>query len=450
MEGVSGVSRLPPGLGGGLRGLTTPPGRGGDLRGLKTPPGRGGVSRRPSRPWRGLKTPHAVEGDKCYSKGQLLATSRVTCGAAQGKLIRPKMAHSRDHQSPTATPSTRAQDIAGGFQVEVKRDSCRTATVYWKQTPRRDSLVDITVKKVSPTIAWFSTLQSTAEAPARRPATELQYCLPGELVRGTKYKVAVCGVTTGLKGEITFRAEFTPDELRTLHTMAVDYVTPGGSNDFDHCRVFYRNKPPDYFIRCQINDNNIMKVYMKDNNGDPASIINGQINGLFFATSVDPRTGGPPNVSHFGSRRISIPATAMLTKDSNLYFADFYCNHKAHYVTVVLTTPGSETDRFCEKKLIKLDIKHNDFLWRSSHVFVTGKVWVEVLYTEDVDLSRPDATFSIVYSKGTSTPGGLPKNPSDIALACVVCAAVACLPPFTANVWTDAGAITHTGTFVIW
>ena len=211
-------------------------------------------------------------------------------------------------------------------------------------------------------------------------------------------------------------AEFTPDELRTLHTMAVDYVTPGGSNDFDHCRVFYRNKPPDYFIRCQINDSNIMKVYMKDNNGDPASIINGQINGLFFATSVDPCTGGPPNVSHFGSRRISIPATAMLTKDSNLYFADFYCNHKAHYVTVVLTTPGSETDRFCEKKLIKLDIKQNDFLWRSSHVFVTGKVWVEVLFTEDVDLSRPDATFSIVYSKGTSTPGGLPKNPK-----CLVC-----------------------------
>ena len=96
----------------------------------------------------------------------------------------------------------------------MKRDACRTATVYWKQTPRRDSLVDITVNNVSPTRTGFSMLQSTAEAPTRRPATELQYCLPGELVRGTKYKVAVCGVTTGLKGEVTFRAGKTSCAVR--------------------------------------------------------------------------------------------------------------------------------------------------------------------------------------------------------------------------------------------
>jgi len=210
---------------------------------------------------------------------------------------------------------------------------------------------------------------------------------------------------------------FTPEELQTLHTMAVRHVTRTGSSNFKHCRTFYRNKPPEYFLGCQLNDNNIMKVYMKDNNGDPKSLINGQIKGLFFATSVDPITGGPPNVSHFGSRRICIPAAAMLTEDSNLYFADFYCNHKAHYVTVVLTKPYSETDMFCRSKLIKLDLTNNDFLKRMfGMVFVTNNVWVEVLYTEDVDLSRPDCTFSTVYSRGTSTPGGLPKNPR-----CTVC-----------------------------
>ncbi|KAI0227766.1 Phytanoyl-CoA hydroxylase-interacting protein-like, partial [Lamellibrachia satsuma] len=209
--------------------------------------------------------------------------------------------------------------------------------------------------------------------------------------------------------------EFTPEELDTLHGMAVNHVKPGGCNEFNHCRVFYRNKPPDYFSRCKINDNNIMKVYMKDNNGDPKYIINGRIKGLFFATSVDSLTGGPPNISHFGSRRVSIPATAMLTEYSNLYFADFYCNRRAHYVTVVLTKPGSETDQFCRRKLIKLDTTDNDFLWRNDKVYVTDNVWVEVLYTEDIDLSRPDCSFSTVFSTGTSTPGGLP-NPN-----CSVC-----------------------------
>ncbi|KAK2184230.1 hypothetical protein NP493_276g03034 [Ridgeia piscesae] len=172
------------------------------------------------------------------------------------------------------------------------------------------------------------------------------------------------------------RAVFTPEELRTLHTMAVNHVMRTGSSDFKHCRTFYRNKLPEYFRQCKLDDNNIMKVYLKDNNGDPKSIINGQIKGLFFATSVDPIT-----------------------------------------------------DMFCRGKLIKLNLTNNDFLKRmSGMVFVTDNVWVEVLYTEDVDLSRPDCTFSTVYSRGTSTPGGLPKNPS-----CTVCN----LPTATARTTSD-------------
>ena len=134
-----------------------------------------------------------------------------------------------------------------------------------------------------------------------------------------------------------------------------------------------------------------MAPYIKDNNGDPASIISGQINGLFFATGVDPQTGEPPNWSFFGTKRVSIEATAMLDASANLYFADFYCINKAHYVTLVLTRPGTDTDQFCEKNIIILDTRHNDFLWRSAtdEVFVTKAVWVEVLYTEDVDLSSP-------------------------------------------------------------
>ena len=98
----------------------------------------------------------------------------------------------------------------------------------------------------------------------------------------------------------------------------------------------YRAKPDSYFQDIASNHHNIMKVYRKDANGDSASIINdGALDGLFFSTSVPPNT-----MSHFGRRRVLIPASEMIKHDSRLYFADFYCNNRAHYVTVVLTRPG--------------------------------------------------------------------------------------------------------------
>ena len=208
-------------------------------------------------------------------------------------------------------------------------------------------------------------------------------------------------------------AVFTALELQTLLDMAQSRVRQRGRNKFSRCDVFYRNKPFAYFEQCKRN-NNVMTPYLKDQNGDPASIINGQIKGLFFATGVDPKTGQPPTFSYFGPKRVSLPATEMLTENSKLYFADFYCNHKAHYVTVVLTRPGSKTDRFCEKDLIKLDTGRNDFLWRNNQVYCSKKVWVEVLYTENVQLFSPLCSFSVVESRGTSRPEGLVKNPSCI------------------------------------
>jgi hypothetical protein len=44
----------------------------------------------------------------------------------------------------------------------------------------------------------------------------------------------------------------------------------------------------------------IMEPYMKDNNGDQASPINGAIKGLFFAARVDRISGLPPQQSPFG------------------------------------------------------------------------------------------------------------------------------------------------------
>ena len=205
-------------------------------------------------------------------------------------------------------------------------------------------------------------------------------------------------------------------QLESLHQLAVDFVERDGDNIFGKytCDVFYRNKPPEYFTKCRKKGNK-MKVYWKDDNGDPRSPINGRIKGLFFATGVDQDTGRPPGMSPFGSKRVSIPAKTMMTH-SNLYFADFYCKkaNGPHYVTLVLTKQGSETDGFCEENLKSLVIRNNDFLWRSStkKVHVTSKVSVEVFYTEDIDLSTlkyPIKSVKVI-GRGSSTPGGIEKN----------------------------------------
>ena len=47
------------------------------------------------------------------------------------------------------------------------------------------------------------------------------------------------------------------------------------------CRVLYRNKSPQYFS--EVMTSGVMKAYIKDNSGDQASAINGQINGLSFS-----------------------------------------------------------------------------------------------------------------------------------------------------------------------
>ena len=215
--------------------------------------------------------------------------------------------------------------------------------------------------------------------------------------------------------------EFTRDEMTTLLHMAEKFADGVVQRSLysavvRRCEVFYRNKPLEYYADCYSKHKGTMTVYLKDNNGDQASVINGQISGLFFAANVNIRTGKPFSTSPFGSVRLSIPAVTMFPADANLYFVDFYCNHSQHYVTLVLTTPGSDVDHFCQRKnLIQLDNENNKFLNRRTsdsgevYVEVTTKVIVEVFYTENVVLPNP-LSLTCVPSSGQSTPGGLPKK----------------------------------------
>jgi hypothetical protein len=64
-----------------------------------------------------------------------------------------------------------------------------------------------------------------------------------------------------------------------------------------------------------------------------------------------------PTVSPFGERRIKLKAEILFNESKNVYFSDFYCMYaaSAHYVSLVVTTPGSDADAFCRQYIVPLD-----------------------------------------------------------------------------------------------
>jgi Phytanoyl-CoA hydroxylase-interacting protein C-terminus len=120
----------------------------------------------------------------------------------------------------------------------------------------------------------------------------------------------------------------------------------------------------------------------------------------------------------------------MLDLAPNCYFVDFYCmNGSTHYVTLVMTSPGSAADEFClSHGLPQLDIndgQSNPFICRfndGTYVNVAPRLQIELFFTETVDvrslLRRAGACMTSVRTvgRGSSTPGGIPKNS-----ACPIC-----------------------------
>lgn len=105
-------------------------------------------------------------------------------------------------------------------------------------------------------------------------------------------------------------------------------------------------------------------------------------------------TGEPCRVSAFGSTRFIVPVDALLADAPRLYFADFYCMRgRFHYVTLVMTGPGSSTDDFCRRRLLPLSVddeRSNPFLFRrtgTGEMRVAQGVKVEVLFTQDIDVN---------------------------------------------------------------
>lgn len=166
-----------------------------------------------------------------------------------------------------------------------------------------------------------------------------------------------------------------------------------------------------------------MEVYLKDNNGDQGSPINGRLLGLFFAASRKPYT-----ISPFGDTRFVVPWELILNNETNMYFADFYCNsNPVHFVTLIITKENTERDHFCKMRLPKLDLWNNEFLKMSAtynaapgfqgtkHKLLVSEMCslqTEILFTENIDLHEfcnQGAFFCTVPSAVTIKAGSLSK-----------------------------------------
>ncbi|CAL8247599.1 unnamed protein product [Merluccius merluccius] len=159
--------------------------------------------------------------------------------------------------------------------------------------------------------------------------------------------------------------------------------------------VFYRNQHPEYFQHVRNECGGLMRPSLKDDSGSHGSPINGKLKGVFLSCNTDFATGLPPRDSPYGPLRLAVPAGRLLTADTGLYFADFYCMYTAyHYVVLVLAPRGSDGDRFCRGRLPSLEPTCNPFLTygaprrpgeepRFCHA---SDVILEVLYTEPLGL----------------------------------------------------------------
>ena len=187
-----------------------------------------------------------------------------------------------------------------------------------------------------------------------------------------------------------FLLVFTKADMLCLVQKASEEVNREAPGQFKTCKCFYRDKDQCYYNDIFQNCQGIMKKYEKDCHGGPANPINEQISGLFFSATMDRNYGRPLNHSIFGNTRVKIQPWQLMNENTNLYFADFYCINKIHWVQLVLAENRTEIDDTCSQLLIKLDKYKNPFLYISKTdpktIYVTTGASMEMFYTHDVNL----------------------------------------------------------------
>jgi len=207
------------------------------------------------------------------------------------------------------------------------------------------------------------------------------------------------------------------NEMRQLEAKAVQFIEKNAR--WMRCELFYRDKTREYYDYCRYQCNGYLPPILKNKNGDPASPINGCVEGLFLGIGVDRKTGKLPSPSQFGNLRFHIPIRYLHWPDFNLYFADLYCHvgAKSHHLTLVLTRAKSAADIFCRARLPQLNITDNPFLYRdpmTGCMMHTTAAWIHIFYTETIPINA--GWFETVNCVSARVKMGKPKNAS-----CPVC-----------------------------
>jgi hypothetical protein len=212
-------------------------------------------------------------------------------------------------------------------------------------------------------------------------------------------------------GLLPFKAIFSMSEINELYNLAVKFT---GKEALQQFKYLYRVKPEVYWQDIEARTHSVMEKYVKDANGHRASPINGEIRGLFFSGEL--WNGHFPPKSPFGDRRFFINADRLIPPDKiSLYFADFYCNRKPHYVSIICCVKGSKTDLFCKKHIKQLNFYENPYLRVEAcsggegikyKYYVNDRVHVEICYTEDVYLRDGCFESVIPVGIGSSKVGG--------------------------------------------
>ncbi|CAO4360489.1 unnamed protein product [Caenorhabditis nigoni] len=211
------------------------------------------------------------------------------------------------------------------------------------------------------------------------------------------------------------RSVFSHQEFAYLHLKCAIFIdTNQQIPQMQEISVVYRCKPKEYWDQIQTHCQRMMYKYSKLVNGQPANLLNGRLAGLFFSTYIK-SDGSLPKTSLFGDVRFSMPAGILLDpRVHRLYFGDFYCRQRRHYVTLVVTRKGSEADMYCFLNLLSLHPLFNPYLkiiyedngnWR---FFVATALTVDLFYTENVHTCF--GRFSPVEPRGGNFPGVYPND----------------------------------------
>lgn len=298
------------------------------------------------------------------------------------------------------------------FDITVEHTSVTEVRIIWVKKPKdAEGYWEIVVKDILGKVVY--TLKANDDYTG---------CFNvGKLMKGQIYTIEVLlGEDKVVDKKVDFEACFSLLELSQLMERATNHLKGDDRGEYREAVVFYRNKPKEYWDkisaegRAQGDEIFVEKAYLKDYNGDSGNPINRKIKGLFFNAKTEP-DGSLPKVSPFGNVRFHIEAQYMLTTKHHLYFSDYYCTGawSPHYVTIVVTYPGSEQDKFCAEHLLPLDLKANDFIYISSDdkvmVHNSKGLIVEVFYAGNVNLFLGRFKPCEIRGRGSSSYWGLAK-----------------------------------------